>query len=94
MNLIRPQFVESLPKRTSVNKIMFMLIPEFCFLDIINYLGPSTSYDNWVKAYGCTVEKSWFPYEWFDSPGKLDYPGLPDYPVWYSRLRKKFSLSL
>lgn len=75
-------------------KIMFLLTKEFFFLDIINYLGPGNGYDKWVKAYGCTAEKSWFPYEWFDSKENLDYPGLPDYPAWYSRLREKFVLSL
>lgn len=73
---------------------MFMSTVEFWFLDIINYLGPETSYTKWVKAYGCAEEKSWLPYEWFDSPAKLDYAGLPDYPAWYSRLREGFVLSL
>jgi len=56
---------------------MFIITPEFEFLDVINYLGPGTSYDKWVKAYGCKQTKSWFPYEWFDSPDKLAYQGLP-----------------
>ena len=73
---------------------MFLLTKIFRFLDIINYLGPGTSYDKWVKAYGCTAEKSSFPYEWFDSLHKLDIPGLPNYPAWYSRLKEKFVLSL
>lgn len=38
-----------------------------------------------MKAYGCTLEKPWFPYEWFDSPDKPNFPGLPDYPTCYSR---------
>jgi len=42
----------------------------------MNYLAPGTSYDEWVKAYGCKLTKSWFPYEWFDSPDKLTYPDL------------------
>ena len=52
---------------------MFIITPEFKFLDVINYLGPGTSYDKWVKAYGCKQTKSWFQYEWFDSPYKLAY---------------------
>ena len=48
------------------------------FLNIINYLGPGTSYDKWVKAYGCSFEKSWLLYEWLDSPEKLKYPGSPE----------------
>ena len=58
---------------------MFMITPELRFLDAMNYLGPGTSYDKWVKAYGCTLIKSFLPYEWFDSSEKLKYPGLPDY---------------
>ena len=30
---------------------MFIITPKFKFLDVINYLGPGTSYDKWVKAY-------------------------------------------
>ena len=59
---------------------MFSLTPRFRFLDIINYVGPGTSYDVWTKAYGCSNEKSWLPYEWFDDPEKLNYPDLPDLP--------------
>ena len=64
-----------------------MLTWGFRFLDIINYLGPGTSYTRWVKAYDCETVKAWFPYEWFDSPEKLDFPGLPEYEEWYSSLR-------
>ena len=35
-----------------------------------------------------------FPYEWFDSPEKLDYPRFPDYPEWYSRLKEEYTLKL
>jgi len=66
----------------------------FRFVGIINYLRPGTSYEKWVKAYGCSAQKSGFPYEWFDSPEKLNYPRLPDYLAWYSRLRGKHVLSL
>ena len=73
---------------------MFLLTQEFRYLDIINYLGPGTSYEKWTKAYESTAEKSWFPYEWFDTPEKLDHPGLPDYPAWYSRLKEEYTLKL
>lgn len=73
---------------------MFMNTPNVRFLDIINYLGPGTSHDKWTKAYGCEAEKSWFPYEWFDFPDRLGFPGLPNCPAWCSSLRKEFTLSL
>ena len=31
--------------------------------------------------------KFYFPYEWFDSYDKLDYPGLPPPPYWFSTLK-------
>ena len=72
---------------------MFMHNEGFRFLDIINYLGLATSYDKWVKAYGSETEKSWFPYEWFDSPEKLDFEGLPDYEEWFSKLKGGYVLT-
>ena len=45
-----------------------------------------------MKSYGCTTEKSFFPYEWFDSADKLDYHWLPDYPAWYSCLKENLLL--
>ena len=32
-------------------------------------------------------KNSGVPYEWFDTPEKLDYTGLPDYEEWYSKLK-------
>lgn len=68
-------------------KKIFILTPGFRFRDKINYVGPVTSYDKWIKAYDCEAEKSWFPYDWFGNPEKLDFPGLPDYEEWYSKLK-------
>ena len=100
LNLIKNHLAEPLAdttKRVRVakngNKTMFMLTWGFRFLDIINYLGPGTSYTRWVKAYDCETVKAWFPYEWFDSPEKLDFPGLPEYEEWYSRLKGEHLLT-
>ena len=68
--------------------------PRFKFLDVLNYLAPGITYDKWVKTYGATLTKSWLPYEWFDSPDKLDFPGLPPYLAWYSRLKGEYVLTL
>ena len=46
-----------------------------------------------MKAYECKTVKSWFPYEWFDRPEKLDYPGLPEYEEWYSKLKGEYVLT-
>ena len=99
LNLIKEHFAERLSDTTGRirvakkgNKIMFILTNSFRFLDIMNYLGPGTSYEKWVKAYECETVKSWFPYEWLDTPEKLDFPGLPKYEEWYSKLKGEYVL--
>ena len=100
LNLIKNYFVKELADtankvRVAKNgsKIMFLLTDRLRFLDIINYLGPGTSYERWVKAYDCKATKSWLPYEWFDGEEKLDYEGLPEYEHWYSKLKKEYVLT-
>ena len=100
LNLIKEHFVEELADLgkvhvgKKVSKTMFIKTQTLLFLDIINYLGPGTSYDSWIKAYGASAQKAWLPYEWLDSPDKLDYPGLPDYIHWYSKLKGEYVLKL
>ena len=100
LNLIKKHFAEHLAETTGKvrvakngNKMMFVLTWGFRFLDIINYLDRGTSYEKWVKVYECKTVKSWFPYEWFDRPDKLDCPGLPDYEEWYSKLKGEYVLT-
>ena len=98
LNLIKEHFISSLAeiKNNKINlakngnKIMFLRTKRLRFLDVMNYVGPGTSYDKWVKGYDCEQEKSWFPYEWFDSPEKLDFPGLPPYECWFSKLKNEY----
>ena len=100
LNLIKEHFLEELADLGNVHvgqkasTTMFIKTPTLLFLDIINYLGPGTSYDSWIKAYGASAQKAWLPYEWLDSPDKLDYPGLPDYIHWYSKLKGEYVLKL
>ena len=56
------------------------------FLDILNFLGGATSLDSFLKAYKTSETKGFFPYEWFDSPNKLDAPFLPPYECFFSKL--------
>ena len=102
LNLITEHFAELLADTTSkvqvakkkANTTMFKKTDHFLFLVIINYLRPGTSYEAWVKAYGCSAQKSWLPYEWLDTPEKLNYFWLRDYPAWYSKLKSCFVLKL
>ena len=57
------------------------------FLDILNFLGGATSPDSFLKAYKTSETKGFVPYEWFDSPEKLDATFLPPYYCFFSKLR-------
>ena len=89
LKLIRQHFIPLLAQDPGTfaaeknGRIMFINTPKFKFLDVLNYLGP-----------GITYEKSWLPYEWLDSPDKLDFPGLPPYMAWYSKLKGEYVLTL
>ena len=100
LKLIRQHFIPLLAQDPGTfaaeknSRIMFINTPKFKFLDVLNYLGPGITYEKWVKTYGATLAKSWLPYEWFDSPDKLDFPGLPPYMAWYSKLKGEYVLTL
>ena len=47
------------------------------FVDVVNYLAPGFSYDKYLKAYGCTVQKGHFPYQYIDDLRKLEECSLP-----------------
>ena len=64
----------------------------FIFLDITNYLAAGSSYDQFLKAYGATVHKSFFPYEYFDSLDKLTSTEFPLYQDFYSSLKGRNTL--
>ena len=51
------------------------------------FLGGATTLDSFLKAYKASETKGFFPYEWFDNPDKLDFPGLPPYEAFFSKLR-------
>ena len=99
LNMIKTYFVTHLSTESQVvvaqkqGKITFISTPNFKFLDITNYLGPGTSYAQWVKMYAKGQTKSWLPYKWFTSVDQLDCEGLLPYCCWYSRLKNKFVLS-
>ena len=99
LKLIRKYFVPVMTQDRGIfaaeknGRIMFINTPKFKFLDVMTYLAPGITYDKWVKTYGATLSKSWLPYEWFDSPDKLDYPRLPPYFAWYSQLKGAYVLS-
>lgn len=62
------------------------------FLDMLSYLAVGINYDSFLKAYGATVTKSFFPYEWFDGLEKLTCTEFPLYEDFYSSLKGRNTL--
>ena len=69
------------------NHFVSFKVGDVQFLDILNFLGGATSLDSFLKAYKTNETKGFFPYEWFDSPKKLDVTFLPPYECFFSKLR-------
>ena len=57
------------------------------FLDIMKFLGGATTLDSFLKVYKASETKGFFPCEWFDIPDKLDFPEMPPYETFFSKLR-------
>ena len=55
--------------------------------DIMKFLGEATTLDSLLRAYKASETRGFFPYEWFDNPDKLDFPVLPPYEAFFSKLR-------
>jgi hypothetical protein len=51
------------------------------------FLAPNTSYKKFLKAFKVEEAKGFFPYEWFDSPDKLECTSLPGADDFYSELK-------
>ena len=71
------------------NTFMCFSTKKLKFLDIINFLAPGYSYDKYLKAYGCELQKGHFPYEYMDGIGKLEDSALPHQEAFYSRLKNE-----
>ena len=59
------------------------------FLDVTQYLAPGVSYDKYLKAYGCELQKGYFPYEYMDDLQKLEDRILPPQSAFFSRLKNE-----
>lgn len=62
------------------------------FLDITNFLAAGTCYSDFLKAYNAPSNKSYFPYESFNSLDQLDGRVFPPYEAFYSRLKNTNTL--
>ena len=96
VNVMKPYLLTTLKNKDPVsfvvkknNNYMAMKGQKLKFLDMTNYLAPGYSYDKFVKAHNCDIEKGFFPYEWFDSYDKLKQTELPPQEAFYSNLKNE-----
>ena len=71
------------------NTFMCLSSERLRFLDILSFLAPGFSYAKFLKAYGCTPTKGFFPYKWFDSLDKSEQTFLPPPEAFHSTLRNE-----
>ena len=71
------------------NNFMCFSTNKLKFVDICNYLAPGFSYDKYLKAYGCDLQKGHFPYEYMDGIEKLEDRVLPPQSAFFSRLKNE-----
>ena len=72
-----------------LNTFMCFSTTRLQFIVVIHYLAPGFSYDTYLKAYGCTMQKGHFPYEYIDNLRKLEECALPPQATFYSRPKNK-----
>ena len=94
LNMIKRSFVPLLISNNAAvikrqNTFMCLSTTNLKFLDVTQYLAPGVSYDKYLKAYGCDLQKGHFPYEYMDGIGKLEDRALPPQAAFYSQLKSE-----
>ena len=72
----------------NMNKYSCISTEKFKFLDLSNFLSAGSSYSQFLKAYGVTESKLFFPYEYLDCFEKLSETEFPSYDTFYSSLKQ------
>ena len=96
LNVIKKFYIPYMVKNNDIqfvikrqNTFMCFSTPKLKFLDVTQYLAPGVSYDKYLKAYGCELQKGHFPYEYMDKLRKLDDCALPPQAAFFSRLKNE-----
>ncbi len=97
LNFIRKYLFKSLIRYKTLSKIncikkakRFLLLatPSLRFIDSAHFLAAETLLDKFLKAYGATQHKFFFPYGFQTELDKLEQTFLPDYESFYSDLKR------
>ena len=94
LNVVKKFFVPLLIHNNAAvikrqNTFMCFSTTNLKFLDVTQYLAPGVSYDKYLKAYGCELQKGHFPYEYMDDLQKLEDRVLPPQSAFFSRLKNE-----
>ena len=94
LNVVKKFFVPLLIHNNAAvikrqNTFMCFSTTNLKFLDVTQYIAPGVSYDKYLKAYGCELQKGHFPYEYMDGIGKLADRALPPQAAFYSQLKSE-----
>ena len=94
LNVVKKFFVPLLIHNNAAvikrqNTFMCFSTTNLKFLDVTQYLAPGVSYDKYLKAYGCELQKGHFPYEYMDDLHKLEDRALPPQAAFFSRLKNE-----
>ena len=94
LNVVKKFFVPLLIHNNAAvikrqNTYMCLSTDQLKFVDICNYLAPGVSYDKYLKAYGCELQKGHFPYEYMDDLQKLEDRVLPPQSAFFSQLKNE-----
>ena len=94
LNMIKRSFVPLLISNNAAvikrqNTFMCLSTTNLKFLDVTQYLAPGVSYDKYLKAYGCDLQKGHFPYEYMDDLQKLEDRVLPPQSAFFSQLKNE-----
>ena len=84
--LVNEQQIEPTVIKKAI-QLFFFKFGDVQLLDTTNFLCGTTSLDSFLKAYKTKETKTFFPYEWFDNPEKLNSEELPPYVSFFSKLR-------
>ena len=69
------------------NEFISFMFGDVHFIDIMTFLGGANTLKSFLKANKTSEMKRFFPNECFDNPDKLDFPELPPYEAFFSKLR-------
>ena len=94
LNVVKKFFVPLLIHNNAAvikrqNTFMCFSTTNLKFLDVTQYLAPGVSYDKYLKAYGCELQKGHFPYEYMDDLHKLEDRALPPQAAFFSQVKNE-----